>query len=283
MQYNMLHEKVQNQILKICNSLGLTAQTEYRGKGWRADVFVPIEDRKYAFEVQLSPQSLKKTQERQDKYIRDGVIGCWLFEKEPARQKSEMEDLPIFKLECAENRILVSLKKRKIISLEDFVHDFLYGKIKFCHTLNPLPYVEIYFLEMKCWKCGAINHIYYIAPFQSPCNTMINYDEAMWASNKLVSNPSILSKIQEYADSNKFLRLATMKQRFSYTVGGSYMSFGCHKCDSIFGDWHVQDAITESWDGDGIIDKFKFQVDFELNLRQDIPHWCHPGEHDFCE
>ena len=89
----MLHEQVQYQILDICTSLGLSAQTEYRGKDWRADVFVPIDERKYAFEIQLSPQSLRKTQERQAKYIRDGIVGCWLFEKEPARQKSEMEDL----------------------------------------------------------------------------------------------------------------------------------------------------------------------------------------------
>lgn len=280
----MLHEQVQHQILEICTSLGLPAQTEYRGNGWRADVFVPIEERKYAFEVQLSPQSLRKTQERQAKYIRDGVIGCWLFEKEPARQKVEMENLPIFKLENFENRIFVSLKKRKTILLEDFVHDFLYDKIKFCHTLNTLPYVEIYFLEMKCWKCGAINHIYYIAPFQSSCNTIIHYNEAMWVSNKLVFHPLIISKIQNYAASNNLLSLATVKPRYSHTLGDSYVSFGCNKCDSIFGDWYVQEAVMDSLYEDGvIIDKFKFKVDFDLNLRQDIPHWCHPGEHDFCE
>ncbi len=279
----MLHEQVQHQILEICNSLGLSAKIEYRGNGWRADVFVSIDERKYAFEVQLSPLSLKKTQERQAKYIRDGVIGCWLFEKEPARQKAEMENLPIFKLENSDNRIFVSLKKRKIISLEDFVHDFLYDKIKFCHTLNPLPYVEVYFIEMKCWKCGAVNHIYYIAPLKSPCNTIINYNEAMWTSDKLVFHPFIINKIQDYANSVKHLKLATVKTRYSHTVGDSYMSFGCHKCDSIFGDFYVHEAIIDSWYGDGIIDKFKFKVDFDMKLRQEIPHWCHSGEHAFCE
>ncbi|MDE5612983.1 MAG: hypothetical protein K2I90_13335, partial [Odoribacter sp.] len=140
----MLHEQVQHRILDICISMGLRAQTEYKGSDWRADIYVPIEERKYAFEVQLSPQSLKKTQERQAKYLRDDVVGCWLFENEPARQKTELEKLPIFKLEQIGNDIFVSLKKRKILSLDVFIHDFLYDKIKFCHTLNPLPYVEIY-------------------------------------------------------------------------------------------------------------------------------------------
>lgn len=281
----MLHDQVKYQILEICTDMGLSAQAEYRGNGWRADIFVPTPNRKFAFEVQLSPQSLKKTQERQAKYIRDGVVGCWLFEKEPSRQKSELEDLPLFKLEQLDDNVMVSLKKRKIIPLDTFINDFLNNRIKFCHTLNPLPIVEIVFLEMRCWKCGAINHIYYIAPFQSPCNTIIDYNEAMWASEKLVFNPFILSNIKEYANASnaKGLSLASVKNRYSNTIGNSYMSFGCNKCDSIFGDWYVHEAVIDSWYGDGIVDRVKFNVDFDLNMRQDIPHWCHPGEHNFCE
>ena len=277
----MLREKIQHQIIEICTSLGLSAQTKYRGTGWRADVFIPIKERKYAFDIQPTHPSLKKALERQVKYVKDGVIGCWLFEKEPARQKPEMEGLPIFKLEFSDNRTFVSIKKRKILSLEDFVHDFIYNKIKFCHTLNPLPYVEICFLEMRCWKCGEINHIYYIAPFQSPCNITINENEVMYMSEKLEFHPFIVNKAQHYANLSKYLNLATVKTRYSHTVGNSYMSFGCCKCDSIFGAWYVQDAVMNSWYGDGIIDKFRFKVD--LNLRLAIPHWCHPGEYDFCE
>lgn len=281
----MLHDQVKFQILDICQHLGFQAQAEYRGDGWRADVYVVNAQGKFAFEVQLSPQSLKKTQERQSKYLRDGIFGCWLFEKEPARQKNEMENLPIFKLGQSDSGVNVSLKNRKTLPLGVFINDFLNNKIKFCHTLNPLPIVEVIFLEMRCWKCGAVNHIFYIAPFQSPCHTIIDYNEAMWASDKLVFNPSIMQKIQKYAKTEKGrkLSLASVKNRYSRTIGNSYMSFGCNKCDSIFGDWYVQDAVMETWYGDGIIDRTKFDIDFDLNMRQDIPHWCHPGNHDFCE
>ncbi len=281
----MLHKIVQQQIFDVCKAMGLQTQLEYRGKDWRADVFASNGQSQYAFEVQLSPQSLKKTQERQAKYIRDGIVGCWLFEKEPARQKVELEELPMFKLEQTKNGIIVSLKKRKTLPLDIFIYDFVNDKIRFCHTLNPLPYVEIFFLEMRCWKCGAKNHIYYIAPFRSPCNTLINFDEAMWASDKLAFHPAIVEKIQDYAniEEGKHLQLAPVKTRYSHTVGDSYMSFGCYKCDSIFGDWFVREAVIESWDGNGIVDKLKFKIDFDLNLRQEIPHWCHPGEYDFCE
>ena len=108
-----LHELAQLQIVKACNQLGMQAQMEYVGNGWRADVFIQYNCKKYAFEIQLTPQSLKKTQERQEKYIKDGIICCWLCEKEPSRQRLELEDLPIFRLIQEDDSLMVSLKGRK--------------------------------------------------------------------------------------------------------------------------------------------------------------------------
>ncbi len=280
-----LHELVQQQIRDICCNMGLPTQTEYRGMDWRADVFTSTDKGKYAFEVQLSPQSLRKTQERQAKYIRDGVIGCWLFEKEPARQKIELEALPIFKLNISDNKILVSLKKRKTLPLDVFIEDFLSGKIKFCQTLNPLPQIEILFLEMKCWKCGEVNHIYCVGPFQSACNTLIHNVETMWSSEKLAFHSGVMEKVYEFVNSakGKHIKLSSIKKRYSHTVENSYISFGCSRCDSLFGDWYVQEAAMDALCGCGIVDKLRIMVDFDLNMQQDIPHWCHSGDYNFCE
>lgn len=73
----------------------------------------------------------------------------------------EMEDLPIFKIESENDNVFVSLKGRKTLALSTFITDFVNVRIKFCHTLNPIPYMEIKFLEMACWECGLINHIHY--------------------------------------------------------------------------------------------------------------------------
>ena len=150
-----LHELAQLQILEACNKLGLHAQMEYAGDGWRADVLVLNNGKKYAFEIQITPQSLKKTQERQEKYIKEDIVGCWLFEKEPARQSVELEDLPIFRLIEEGGFLFVSLKGRKTLPLEIFIKDFVNERIKFCHTLKPLPRVNVAFVEMPCWKCGV--------------------------------------------------------------------------------------------------------------------------------
>jgi hypothetical protein len=280
-----LHDKVKRQILLTCNSLGFQAKEEYKGKDWRADVFVLGNDTKYAFEVQITGQSLKKTLERQEKYIRDGIIGCWLFEKEPARQKVEMPDLPLFKINNIDGQIYISLKERKKLSLGTFISDFLQNKIKFCKTLDILPKMEIIFVEMDCWKCGVGNHIYYAGDFVSPCNTKIHHSEAMWNSEKLIFRPEIMDKVNEYANSEKGknLNIGKIKERYSKTIGHSYLSFGCSKCDSIFGDWFIQEAIMEAWYGGGVVDKISLEVNFDLDLRLNVPHWCHPGGNKFCE
>lgn len=279
-----LHELTQQKILESCLSMGLQAQMEYRGNGWRADVLAYNEKKKFAFEVQLSPQTLRKTQERQEKYIRDGINGCWLFEKEPSKHHQELEQLPIFKLIENNNSIFVSLKGRKTLPIDVFVKDFINDRIKFCHTINPLPQITVVFLEYPCWKCGALNHIFYLGPFHTACNIEIRHEEAMWATEKFSFRPEILNKINEYAASEqgKHLKLATIKNRYSGTMDKTYMSFGCNRCDSIFGDFYVWETIYE-FIYETSKDEFTFDVDFDLDMRQEIPHWCHPGEHPFCE
>lgn len=280
------HQYVQQQIVEICNEFGLEAKSEYRGKGWIADIMVQCNDVKYVFEIQTSPQTLKRTIERQAKYKRDGIIGCWLFEKEPAKMRLEMEDLPVFQIEDKDGNVYVSLKGRKTLPLKTFIHDFVNGRIRFCRTLNPLPYLEVKFMEMDCWKCGAVNHIHYVQTM-SACNTRIYPYEEMWSStNRYSLKPEILKKIRDFANSEEgsHLNPATVKRRYSGTVGDSYVSFGCSVCDSIFGDWFVEQMVIERYNENApVVDTLKIKVDFPLHLRQSLPHWCHPGNHPFCD
>lgn len=280
-----LHDRVKRQVSLVCNDLGLQAKEEFRGADWRADVFVDNKGVKYAFEVQIAQQSLKKTIERQDKYLRDGIIGCWLFERERKRKVEELETLPLFQVIEDNGQFLISLKGRKTLPLDVFINDFLNGQIKFCRTRKALPIIDINFLKMDCWKCHAPNHIYYLAPLHSSCNTIVDHQEELWVSEKLAFNPEIIKKITEYTqtENGQHICLSSIKERYSGTMDMSYMSFGCRKCDSIFGDFYVHEAIIDTWYGDGIADQITIKLDSDIDIHEDIPHWCHPGKHEFCE
>ena len=98
----------------------------------RGDVYVPNKGKPIAFEIQLSPQSLARTLERQEKYIRDGVIGCWLFEKPVPKLIEERPDLPVFYVQGnEESDLIVNLGDRRKVDLQVFLQNFIANNIQF--------------------------------------------------------------------------------------------------------------------------------------------------------
>lgn len=280
-----LHDEIKFAVEKACNALGFDAKNECWGRDWRADVMVEKDHQRYAFEIQMSPQTLNRTIERQEKYMRDGVIGCWLFETIPAKLSEERPDLPLFQVFQEEGEFKVSLSGRKVLPLEIFVEDFLKGKIQFrSHVLtNKIQHLNIQFYEMPCWDCGVINHLYYIKPeFTSSCNASLHYVESLWGEHRLVYIPKVRQVVEEYAASVPELNLATIKPRYSKTAGKSYVSYGCEACDKIFGDWFVHEAEMEVQYGCGVIETLEVDIEMDEQLHYAIPHWCHPGEDDYC-
>lgn len=279
-----LHLMAQNAILETCSQLNYPAQMECHCDGYIPDVMVFVGNTKYAFEIQITPQSLKRTLDRQARYTRDGIIGCWLFEKEPSKIHYEMEELPLFKIEVEDNLLFVSLKGRKRLPIDVFIRDYLNGRIKFCHQIKPLPIVTVNFIEYPCWKCGTLHYIYYLDNFHTACNIQITANDHLWSDNKTMFDSKIVKAIQDYAKTEKgsHLVLPTIKERYSHTVGKSYMSFGCSKCDSIFGDFYIHEAIIDTIYEDSK-DSYSFEASIDLNTPLHLPHWCHPGVNDFCE
>src|SRR5262245_10032565 len=180
------HDRIQKQIISACERLGIKAIYEHRGQDWRADVFIPNNEKPIAFEIQLSPQSLKRTLERQSKYSRDGITGCWLFENPISKLNEERPDLPLFYVEDRlDSSLLVNLGDRRQIDLQLFLDNFISNNIQFKpRTKTKIKQiVSLVFYDMECWKCGELNHLYFVdTPFYSACNAKIKPDEALWSS-----------------------------------------------------------------------------------------------------
>lgn len=77
------HLRAKYLIVIACKNAGFEASTEVIGSDWIADVLATKGSAKIAFEVQLSPQTALKTLERNERYKRDGIICCWLFNRIP--------------------------------------------------------------------------------------------------------------------------------------------------------------------------------------------------------
>lgn len=281
------HEKIQMEIVSACRNIGIEAIQEYRGQDWRADVYIPNKGKPIAFEIQLSPQSLARTLERQEKYIRDGVIGCWLFEKPVPKLIEERPDLPVFYVQGnEESDLIVNLGDRRKVDLQVFLQNFIANNIQFntvARTKNQQT-IKLVFYEMNCWKCGEVNHLYFVdTPFYAACNALIKPDEALWESNSMEYRPEIIELAKKIVESRKDLglKLSQIKMRHSNTVGKSYTSFGCCSCDSIFGDFFVMEAKIEEMYGPKEL-SFQGQIELTETIQLPISHWCFPKNEHFC-
>lgn len=276
------------EIVSACHALKIEAIEEHGRGDWRADVYVPNNGRPIAFEIQLSPQSLSRTLERQSRYIRDGIIGCWLFERPVAKLNEERPDLPLFYVEDNTNpNLQVNLGKRRRVNLATFLQNFISNNIQFKTSAktDTKQQIDLVFYEMRCWKCHEMNHLYYVdSPFYSACRAKIQPKEALWESNNMEYRPEIVDLANRFVECRKdlSLKLGTIKNRHSKTVGGSYASFGCYKCDSLFGDWYVMEARIDIMYGPK---ELTYQGEIELieGIELPIKHWCFPEGGHFCD
>lgn len=282
------HARIQSEIVAACIRLGYQTKKEFQGDGWRADVFATKSSQMVAFEIQLSPQSLDKTLLRQSRYDQIGASCCWLFQKPPHALTEDRPDLPIFYVFESQNGMYcVSLSGRNLISLPSFVEQYLCDGIKFARSARTAPdqILKLIFYEMRCWKCGATNHLFCKdGVLRAACNAEIRSDEELWESKRLVHRPEIIAAARKYISSpdGSFLNLGEIKPRYSKTVGKSYISFGCHTCDSIFGDWFVSNEELSVLNGYGQVASFEVAISLDPPIELPIPHWCYPLSGDFC-
>lgn len=124
--------------------------------------------------------------------------------------------------------------------------------------------LHIKFVEMDCWKCGAKNHIFFVEPNMEDSDYSLKFiNTALWSNDKPSFNPEIIRKIKEHLSdiNDDKIIMASIKERYSHTAQSSYMSFGCSKCDSIFGDFYVNDAKCDSIYGDNVTFEFDIEID----------------------
>lgn len=284
-----LHKRLKAAVLSAARARGFNARMEVKGAGWRADVVVASDLGTFAFEVQTTPQPLGVTLERQERYRASGVIGCWLFLNPVRYLSDERPDLPLFQVVADPvNGALVSLGDRRHVRLEDFVPAFVVGLIRFCDQAvsSRVQKVTAHFYEFSCWKCGLAHYPYLLDDsFTAACGAKAHTEENLWGSNRREFWPEVIEAVIRHMGQDDVVPLLvpTVKERFSRTMNESYLSFGCHRCDSLFGDWFIHEAEIDVRYGYGIVTTAPLGVELTSSITVPLPHWCYPENGSFCE
>ncbi len=285
------HLYIKNEVLLGCKDAGWKSYPEFKENDWEADVLATKGKHRIVFEVQWSPQSYDKTVERQNKYVRDNIRCCWLFKTPPKELRKydnyiQAQDyIPLFKIFENENKeINVDFYGRKF-SIRDFIKILLGGKIKFSSQkkAKKIQNITINFFDTSCWKCGETQHLYFLQEtIKSKCGLKIDLRSPMWSDEDLKYNPQILKAINNFTKTKEgqHIKIGQIKKRYSKTINSSYKSFGCYKCDSLFGDWYLEEEIMEA---------NLYGINTKLNVKLELPdiieneeHWCYNEDNDFC-
>ncbi len=236
----MNKEDVIKRILSVCNSLDLSVKTKVKTLNWKADVVVDYEKYKVAFNIGKCPVKVSETYQAMRK---ERVCGCWLI-LDSKRVSYTYEKLPCFPMyDDVDDKIKVVLatiyEEENSLLLSDFVSSIIQGKIRYVDSTT-IKYVDVRFYKKTCWKCKRENDTYFVYKTFS--------EDGMDIEGGIDSlNPILVKGIQEYIRNHpeRNLVLGQIKPRYSRTVNGTYMSFGCAYCDSIFGAYYQSDDFME--------------------------------------
>jgi hypothetical protein len=269
-------------IAKTAMSLGWDVITEKHGETpdgerWIADVYCTKGNAKVVFEVQWSPQSINEFKRRQLLYTSSGVRAAWLY-KIRSNQEYYQTEIPVERETPA-----FAIKYRKDskelyvpefnASVDDFVGGMLQGKLKWFPTKKDNITAKIIPVQDNCWKCKKTTKSIVALGFYN--NSGVEIASSCFTS---VGIPELILKRM----TNKALAshgIGTIKNRYSKTVGGSYLSNGCYHCDAIQGDFFIGNYYAHyPWDPDFLEPILEFAVNFDEVEPYIEAGWCFEGK-----
>lgn len=248
-----------SQIAEVCKANGWNFEENVKTEKWKADIVVEYANYKVAFNIGKSPRNIEETH----KAMRgDRVCGCWLLL--PAKNNPFINgNLPCFHLTgtsyvCLGQSYTGDATK---LTLSDFTTSIVEGRIRWADKMQ-VRYVDVCFVEEECWKCGTENHIYFISRMYSEEGIEKSAFDFQMEEDDITFNPLVVKAIQEYIANHLELglKLGEIKERFSKTRNESYMSFGCFRCNSIFGDHYRNEAIMENMYNQDDLKKIKVDL-----------------------
>lgn len=290
------HLLAKSEVLLGCKDAGWQAKSEFSEDDWITDVIAIKGKIRVAFEIQWSRQSYERTIEKQNMLKESSVRGCWFFKSPPKEIRDwdkkviAKKEIPLFRIFENDNKEINVGINDNTLPLKTFVTSLLTGKIKYCSKLktNKMQTIKISFWKTNCWKCGAEQYVYFVADeLKSKCGCSIDLINTFWDDSKFEFYPPILNAVSEIVNSEKGknIRIGKIKKRYSYTVKKSYISFGCYKCDSIFGDFPLMEERIEILSNEGDVNDIVFEKEIELKtpLTENKAHWCFSESKEFCE
>lgn len=271
------HQRAKAAILNGCAQVGYTPQSEAVGGGWRADVLAARGGVRIAFEVQWSPQKLRETLLRQERYADDGVRGCWFFRQPPsalraAEDPAARRDLPLFHLFANADGTFVVRLGGRLTPLDVFVAALLGSRVRFCGeaAAAEAQKAAFEFYPLRCDACGRVGHVQRLKP---PILARCGHRAALDQDSAFVAaRDEFLAAAHQAAANDP----ALTPTRFSAVESGALAA--CPHCGAAY----PERRIALAGYGEQPFRTLTAELRLRRPLRLPSAHWCFPVEGGFC-
>jgi hypothetical protein len=245
-----VHALIKREAAAAASAAGWNVTAEARGKNWRADLLAQRDGQSVAIEVQLSASSLAQYRQRQTRYEAQGVRCVWLCSYYP---KGYVPDPALVLLRVSasqDGELVIGLPRMdefdnecldaQSLPLADGVKRLLGGDVVFRTRADVTQHVELVAWRETCWRCRLSNSHAWDTRYHGRSSCGLSVDTAQIP---IGYESRLASEIRNFAQEGGIA--ASIRPRFSKTVGRAYPSFGCLDCDAIFGDWFLKETMME--------------------------------------
>ncbi len=235
-------------IAKLAHKAGWSVTTEKSGQTptgeqWIADVYCTKNNVQLIFEIQLSQQSMDVFKERQAKYIASGIDRVlWLHKLRKGKEFYFRDicisyDLPMFGLLQDENNNYYL--PQFSVSVDQFISGVLDKKLTWHPHNNSKLQAKVIPYKEECWRCGKETNIVRGIGIHSLDDIALDFISFGSQDCKDLIHKHISNEIL------KSHGIGELKQRYSKTAGGFYLSNGCKYCNVLLGDFHLPNSPLE--------------------------------------
>ena len=258
------------------------AQTEVAGstpdgEKWTADVLAWKGEEKVAVEIQWSGQTSQETWRRQHRYQRSGITGVWLL-RQPGFPVSE--ELPSACIGGSiDEELTILIPKWEGVTAHQRKEDWCWTQ-----TLKPEQFMAAVFEKrflfgiehanrvsldiqtgvMDCWKCGLPTRIV------TALEGKLGPHKIRLTLDFVDGNPDLAESLQSATKHREDIGM--IRARYSKTVGASYTSNGCARCDSLIGRFFEHEAY---YSGEETVGTIEFDLDqhSRTELGEETQRW----------
>lgn len=226
-------------LIKVCQNEGWQYKKYFKDEGWKADILIYIGNKRFAFSTYSTVSSAYKTHS----LIKEDNIKFYGIVLSP---KKEIEnDCTFFGLHNIDGALKVSIAGDNL-TLEEFVKKVIEEKIIYFTSVK-ITSAEIIFPQISCYNCRTPHNVFVVRYLVDEIGDKydIAYLDSYFTDENILPDlqfdQEFLMLVKKYIAEHpeKGIIMGDVKERYSYTMNQSYISFGCPRCDGIVGSHYL--------------------------------------------